>query len=148
MKYVIYADGACSGNGKLEACAEGSFAVYELDGELNHEKLRTQKPLHHESRFAIVCDVKPTNNFAEATALKTALLWANRNGIFADGNEIHICMDSQLILNQFMGFYATKNVRLRKVYQEIYSMLTSEMERQIHLHWIRGEIMKTSIIGH
>ena len=152
MRCVVYCDGACRRNGKSDAEAEGSFAVYDvgrhaaITPEL-HERLRTEKPLHFEHRFAVVAD-RPTNNLAEATALEAALRWCKANGLINNNNEIHICMDSQLVLSQFLGVYQTRSPALRAVYQRIYAMLGKENERAIHLHWIRGEVMKASILAH
>ncbi|MBR4608758.1 MAG: hypothetical protein IKO41_21440 [Lachnospiraceae bacterium] len=160
MKYLIYADGACPRNGRRGARTQGSFAVYILkDSEVYsnalHERLAGVPPLHHESRFDIVPAGQVTNNMAEAQALCTAIVWACSNGLFGCDNEIHICMDSKLILSQFLGVYKTKESHLMAVYRKIYDILGQQskklgcnVEKLVHLHWISGEVMKASVIAH
>jgi ribonuclease HI len=163
MNYLIYADGACQGNGNSDAEAQGSFAVYRLaDGPVVvndelHERLASARPLHHDARFAVLPagNGRGTNNMAEATALYTALAWACDNNLLEPGNEVHVCMDSQLILSQFMGVYRTREQHLRQVYTRTYDMLARQsakvgcdVEKLIHLHWITGKVMKASVIAH
>jgi ribonuclease HI len=166
MKYLIYADGACPRNGRRGARAQGSFAAYRLkDNEAYsnalHERLAGMLPMHHESRFDIVPAVydghpgQVTNNMAEAQSLCTAIVWACSNGLFDCDNEIHICMDSKLILSQFLGVYKTKEPHLMAVYRRIYDILGQQSkklgcdaEKLVHLHWISGEVMKRSVIAH
>ena len=158
-KYLIYADGACTHNGRTNAKACGSFAVYDVthlgfDDDV-HDVLVFEQPLHHESMFDVIATGRATNNMAEAQALHTALAWACQCGLLSPGNEVHVCMDSQLVLNQFTGMYKTKNVNLRSVYTRTYDMLRKQSEKVgcdveglIHFHWISGEVMKASVIAH
>lgn len=161
MNYLLYADGACPGNGRNPEQSTGSFAVYEIGDarpstEL-HEKLRRQEPLHHDCRFSIAdYDTgRHTNNKAEAKALACGIAWCCENGILRQGNTLHVCMDSQLVLNQFSGLYRTKNQQLAKIYHSIYNMLkrhgklmSTDVSKLIHLHWIPGTTMKASVIAH
>lgn len=159
--YLIYADGACSANGKAYARASGSFAVYVVDtyeeGKDYHYKLSRTQPLYHEARFDVpVIGGRPTNNMAEAQTLYSALIWACENGLLNNpGNVVHLCMDSLLVLNQFTGLYACKNSQLRDVYIKIYDLLRNkteevgyDVEKLIHVHWISGDTMKASVICH
>ena len=162
MQYIVYVDGACSNNGNLDAQASGSFAVYRLDKPSRistelHDRLLMDKSICHESRFHIPAnnDCRPTNNMAEASSLHTAIAWCLDNNVLIPGNDLHICMDSQLVLNQFAGLYKTNNRRLREIYTGIYAMLRrkstkhdEDLEKCLHLHWIPGDVMKRSIIGH
>ena len=156
--YLLYCDGACSKNGTTEAKAEYSFAAYDMNGleykKGLHNKLKECKPLKHIQRAAVVTDYG-TNNLAEATALFSAIAWVIEMGFLTAENNIHICMDSKLILSQFLGIYGVKNKRLKDIYQNTYALLQRESKRQnidveklIHLHWISGEVMKESVIGH
>ena len=160
-RYLIYADGGCHGNGKRDARALGSFAVYKLGNEpVNealHIKLTYEQPLCHEAEFSVipVGNGRATNNMAEAQTLRAALTWAINNNLLQNENEIHICMDSQLILSQFLGVYRCREQHLRQVYQSIYALLKkqseavgTDVEKLIHLHWIPGTTMKSSVIGH
>ena len=162
MQYLVYVDGFCKGNGRSDAVAGGSFAVYKLDGgdtvnSTIHEKLCGVTPLYHDKEFAVVVADKEhaTNNYAEATALRTAIVWLITGGVLIPGNKIHICMDSQLVLNQIAGLYKTRSSHLRKIYQSIYAMLEKHgesigmnAEKLISFHWISGDIMKASVIAH
>jgi len=160
MNYLVYADGACSGNGRKDAVAEGSFAVYAI-GEIKnvdqalHDHLINEKPYHHEARFSVFTNGRGTNNIAEARTLQAALIWLVKRGLFQPENHIHLCMDSQLVLSQFKGLYKVRNPQLRKVYDEIYDVLRKEsllkgfdVDGHIHLNWIPGDVMKASVIAH
>lgn len=162
MQYIVYVDGFCKGNGRSDAKAGGSFAVYKLeDGDMIndalHQKLRGIPPLYHDREFSVVVMEKEhaTNNYAEATALRTAISWLISGGLLIPGNRIHICMDSQLVLNQVSGLYKTRSDHLRKIYQSIYALLGQHekkigmnAEKLISFHWISGDIMKASVIAH
>lgn len=160
MNYLIYVDGLCKHNGFACAEAAGSFAVYvskiklEVNNKL-HEILAHKKPIFHASRFTVVSKGRNTNNIAEAQSLHTALVWAFTNGLFKEGNEVHLCMDSKLVLNQFIGLYRTKNKFLQAIYQQIYELFKENSkkfgintEQMLKIHWISGDIMKASVIGH
>lgn len=120
MDYLVYIDGFCKGNGKRDAEAGGSFAVYKLGhddkiGDKLHARLAMRTPLYHDREFTVVVPDRDhaTNNFAEATSLRTAISWLIASGLLVQGNTIHICMDSQLVLNQVTGMYRTNKLHLR-----------------------------------
>lgn len=162
MEYLVYVDGFCKGNGKRDAKAGGSFAVYKLGqddriGAGLHARLATRMPLYHDREFIVVVPDRDhaTNNFAEAASLRTAIAWLITSGLLVHGNTIHICMDSQLVLNQVTGMYKTNKLHLRKIYMSIYDMLEKHSrsigenaEKLISFHWISGDIMKASGIAH
>lgn len=163
-QFLIYSDGACPGNGKQDiACMYGSFAVYEAQKADNflyvtdklHSMLRKRTPLYFASKFNIK-DVKATNNVAEAKTLFKALLYACNNGLFASGNTVTVCSDSQIIINQLTGVYQCQDDALKRIYGNLYSVLKAESKRQgydvtqaIYYAWIPGKVMKHNvIIGH
>lgn len=162
MDYLVYVDGLCKRNGSRDAEAGGSFAVYRLEkGEKVdnglHDRLARRMPLYHDSEFAVVVSDQDqaTNNYAEAVSLHTAISWLISSGLLTDGNTIHICMDSQLVLNQVVGMYKTKKIHLKKIYMSIYDMLGKHgkaigmnAEKLITFHWISGDVMKASVIAH
>lgn len=161
MNYYIYADGGCKNNGKHgKAEPFCSFAVYRCsrtpEGAELHRQLKSLKPVHHASRLALHCaDHVPTNNQAEANALAMAIAWCVNEKLVSPVNDIHIFMDSELVLNQFLGLYRTRHRHLRDVYSGIYTMLGNhskkhgfDAEKCFHLKWIPGETMKQTIIGH
>jgi len=162
MDYLVYVDGLCKRNGSSDAEAGGSFAVYRLekgekvDNSL-HVRLARRMPLYHDSEFAVVVSEQEqaTNNYAEAVSLQTAIAWLISGGLLVQGNTIHICMDSQLVLNQIVGMYKTKKIHLKKIYMSIYDMLDkhskaigTNAEKLIAFHWISGDVMKASVIAH
>ena len=162
MDYLVYVDGLCKRNGSSDAEAGGSFAVYRLekgekvDDSLHdslHARLARRMPLYHDSEFAVVVSEQEqaTNNYAEAVSLQTAIAWLISGGLLVQGNTIHICMDSQLVLNQIVGMYKTKKIHLKKIYMSIYDMLDkhskaigTNAEKLIAFHWISGDVMKAS----
>ena len=163
MNYLVYCDGACSNNGNaLDAVASGSFAAYMLGESAKysddiHEKLMHEKPIIHKSRFSIslLGEGPATNNVAEATTLGVAISWLIENNLLVQENTVHVCMDSQLILTQMIGMAKVRNTRLRMIYQGIYANLARASEKVgynvepvIHFHWISGDLMKQTIIGH
>src|SRR5215469_4024698 len=54
-----------------------------------------------------------TNNFAEYSALLTALRFA----VFARCEELHIYADSELVVKQIKGEYQVKNEGIRTLYE-------------------------------
>lgn len=170
MDYLVYVDGLCKRNGSSDAEAGGSFAVYrrekgeKVDDSLHdslhnslHARLARRMPLYHDSEFAVVVSgqEQATNNYAEAVSLQTAIAWLISGGLLVQGNTIHICMDSQLVLNQIVGMYKTKKIHLKKIYMSIYDMLDkhskaigTNAEKLIAFHWISGDVMKASVIAH
>ena len=160
MDYLVYVDGLCKRNGSSEA--GGSFAVYRLEkgekvDDSLHVRLARRMPLYHDSEFAVVVSEQEqaTNNYAEAVSLQTAIAWLISGGLLVQGNTIHICMDSQLVLNQIVGMYKTKKIHLKKIYMSIYDMLDkhskaigTNAEKLIAFHWISGDVMKASVIAH
>lgn len=162
MDYLVYVDGLCKRNGSSDAEAGGSFAVYRLEkgekvDDSLHVRLARRMPLYHDSEFAIVVSEQEqaTNNYAEAVSLQTAIAWLISGGLLVQGNTIHICMDSQLVLNQIVGMYKTKKIHLKKIYMSIYDMLDkhskaigTNAEKLIAFHWISGDVMKASVIAH
>ena len=174
MDYLVYVDGLCKRNGSSDAEAGGSFAVYRLekgekvDDSLHdslhnslhdslHARLARRMPLYRDSEFAVVVSgqEQATNNYAEAVSLQTAIAWLISSGLLVQGNTIHICMDSQLVLNQIVGMYKTKKIHLKKIYMSIYDMLDkhskaigTNAEKLIAFHWISGDVMKASVIAH
>ena len=158
MRCLIYADGACPGNGGANAKMQGSFAAYIVgEEEIDHEALIKEKPLCHFPylSFPTPPGTRSTNNFAEACTLRQALAWALKEGLFAEGNHITVCMDSELVICQFSGLYRTRNPALREVYASIYKMFKAyqdkngvDPEKLFTLTWISGEVMKQSVIGH
>jgi ribonuclease HI len=54
-----------------------------------------------------------TNNFAEYSALLTALRYA----VFSRCEELHVYADSELVVKQIQGEYQVKNENIRPLYQ-------------------------------
>lgn len=162
MRYLAYADGACSNNGRIDAEIEGSFAVYALPnehGEISeavHAKLVGETPLCHACRISLVAPkgARPTNNLAEALTLHAALAWICSNNLLIRGNSVTVFMDSQVVLFQITGMYKARN-HMRTIYQRIYQMLEAHrektgcpLEEMLKFDWIPGSLMKASVIGH
>ena len=151
MQYLIYADGSYH-----DRVTDGSFAVYLISNsecvDLLHNVLKNEQPLHIARRIRFN---GRTNNFAEASILQSAIIWCCNNNVFEQDIKVHICMDSQLVLSQFIGLSRTNCKHLRSIYSNIYSLLRNkcdklkkELDELVHFHWITGKTMKESIIGH
>ena len=54
-----------------------------------------------------------TNNFAEYSALLTALRYA----VFIRSSELHVYADSELVVRQIQGEYQVRNEAIRPLYQ-------------------------------
>lgn len=150
---LIYSDGACSNNGKVEANISGSFAAYFVPtgtqwrcpgNEEAHYRLKEQRPIVHISRAPIFVNQyeRPTNNLAEAKTLEMALIWAQSYST----DLITVCMDSKLVMYQIQGIYSTNNRALKRVYSSILD--TMDRLPKIRFDWIPGDLMKQTIIAH
>lgn len=160
MRYIAYADGACSSNGKKDASISGSFAVYnapDSEGAVNHSRLLESDPIYFASRMTLIAPEgsRPTNNLAEALTLHAAIAWLCGAGALEKDNLVTIFMDSQIVLYQMSGLYRTKNQHIRGVYQRIHALLDRhgkkagcKMEDVLRLYWIPGDLMKATIIAH
>lgn len=143
--YICLVDGACSNNGKYEAEASGSFAIYETSYEVPADRLWDYTPIVHNKRFSIpLTGRQSTNNAAEAVALLTLIMELDRLGALGR-HEILVYSDSQLTINQFYGVYRINNQALKKIHGQIKNALKG---RTIKLAWISGETMKSTIINH
>ena len=155
MQYLIYADGSYH-----DKIADGSFAVYLISDDecidLLHSTLKNEQPLHISRRIRFAHDSKKTtNNFAEASILQAVIIWCCSNNVFEQDIVVHICMDSQLVLGQFVGLSKTNSKKLKNIYCSIYNLLATKssqlnkkLDQLLKFHWVSGKVMKASIIGH
>lgn len=74
-----------------------------------------------------------TNNVAEYSALKRALMWLKESGI---NDEITIKGDSVLVINQISGLWKIKSQTSRKFVPEIRRLLKG---KKVKLIWIPRE---------
>lgn len=99
---ILYCDGASSGN----PGESGIGVVLTFDGR----------------RYEISENIGiATNNIAEYTALIKGLSKARSLKI----ERLNIFLDSELLVRQIEGTYKVKNERLKKLYQEVVSLLGS-----------------------
>lgn len=158
--YYCYVDGGCTDNGKYNARAMGSYAVYRMGYgvEVTHEMLKRQTPFLLEHRFTLpFSGQRATNNMAEATSLYMLLMELNRNKILRNNNEIIIYMDSQLTINHFYGINKITKDYLIDIHAKIKGFLDKALATSIvengekftlSLHWISGVLMKETVIQH
>lgn len=99
----IYTDGGSRGNPGKSACA---FVVY-VNG----------REIYFESKFLGI----NTNNFAEYSGVKHALIWLSDTvDTLTQNNEvINFYSDSELMVKQLNGKYRVKNETLKKFITEI-----------------------------
>jgi ribonuclease HI len=147
--HYCYVDGACSNNGKVDAVAEGSYAIYVAEGDMTHEMLSKMTPtkFEHRTRFALN-NVRPTNNVAEAMAVLSLLTELKRLKAFDEGARVVIYCDSELTVNQLAGLYKIKNKTLKDIHAKIKTLLADQYTTNIRLEWISGDFMKQTILNH
>jgi ribonuclease HI len=104
-KFKIFCDGGSRGNPGPSA---GGFIILDND---------TDNILMDEGIYLGVT----SNNQAEYLALKAALEAARRTG----GRELHIYLDSMLVVNQMKGIFKVKNRDLWPVHEAIKELLGS-----------------------
>lgn len=161
-KLLIYTDGACSGNGTSKGTIAGSYAAYAVDPDTNwrgtraeneHMLLAEAEPVEfrHKVTLPVSEMERPTNNLAEAKTLEMALAWLKQYiKENTDYKEVEICMDSQLVMYQLQGIYATNSPPLRRVYGRILKLLDALEARGVKYSftWIPGVLMKKTRIAH
>jgi ribonuclease HI len=100
----MYADGGSRGNPGPSA---SGFALFSMDGELVVKK-------------GVYLGVT-TNNQAEYQALKLGLEEARKMGV----HDVHVYMDSLLVVNQMLGIFKVKNRDLRPIHAAIKDIVPS-----------------------
>ena len=148
--WYCYVDGACSNNGRLNAEASGSYAIYKCGQgvTMGHGFLARQTPFMHNSRFDLpLVGKRPTNNAAEAMSLLMLLQELSRQGAMHVDNKITVFMDSEITINHFYGIYCCKNGLLKQIHSTIRNVM-KPCAADFALTWISGVDMKQTIIGH
>ena len=105
-KINIYCDGGSRGNPGKSASA---FVV--KDGN---------KLIYSESKYLGIA----TNNFAEYSAVLSALYWIRENEDKLK-KEIVFNLDSELVAKQINGAYKVKNKKLKIIFEEVKNILKS-----------------------
>ena len=101
----IFTDGASRGNPGKSAC---SFLILD-----NNKEIATG------SRYLGIA----TNNVAEYSAILDALIYCKNHDYLILGDKHHIVSDSKLVINQLTGEYKLNNSNLKKIYDEIKSLI-------------------------
>lgn len=102
MQLTINTDGASRGNPGLSA---RSFVIKSTDGVI----------LHQEGKVI----GQTTNNIAEYTAVKEALIYVAEYLAKKAPHEIQLLTDSQLVANQLKGLFKIKNESLKEMINQI-----------------------------
>jgi len=129
-QFIIYTDGACSNNGKSNA--KCSIGIHFSDK--NDIKIKDTSKLLNVS--------VPTNNIAELTAVKEALLLVKKYNITS---YIHIHTDSEYsinILTKWFPKWTDKEKSKKKnipLIEEIYQLY---QETPVYLHHIKAHTNK------
>jgi len=103
--YKLYTDGGCRGNnsGKKDGICGGGAVIYDVNGgELYHKA----------ERFAELS----TNNESEWKALVMGLQLCVDNNI--PMSEVQVFADSNLVIQQFLGFWKVREPRLQSFYTQ------------------------------
>ena len=114
-KYVVYCDGACKGNGKSKSIGGAGAVVMRNDRTVMCE-------LRKKLNFKGV-----TNNIAEYESLLLALMECKTKGI----DNVHIYMDSKLVVEQIRGNWKVKKNHLKIYHQKIKKLIPSFEKFQI-----------------
>lgn len=104
----IFTDGASRGNPK-SAC---SFLI-----------INDNKEIATGSRYLGIA----TNNVAEYSAILDALIYCKNHDYLILGDKHHIVSDSKLVINQLTGEYKLNNSNLKKIYDEIKSLIDPDI---------------------
>ncbi len=128
---VIYADGACPGNGQPGARMYCSFAVY-----VNEELVHTEKVDLSD------LPVKQTNNSAEFHALIEALRYMSHQQ--RKGLEFVVRTDSELVYEAFMRKKTVKTRHLKPLFQRVLALAGG---LNVKLEQVSGDSMKL-VLGH
>ena len=122
MQILIQTDGASRGNPGLAAYG---FVIFQ-DGKVIYEEGKT---------LGVT-----TNNVAEYTALKEALLFLRTNDNSDDIEKLTIQADSLLVIKQLTGEYKIKSAGLIPIYSQIKELLKEYPE--VSYEHIRREFNK------
>lgn len=120
MKLSINTDGASRGNPGLAAA---SFLIKSYDGVI----------LHQEGKVIGIA----TNNVAEYSAVKSALLYIKDSYAKKLPHLIDLFTDSKLVAEQLSGNYKIKNAELVKRVAEIKKL--EQTLGEVHYHYIPRE---------
>lgn len=123
-KYHCFVDGGCYDNGGMNASAYGSYHIYDTT-DMDYptvDLLIPITPVLQQMRFPI-SEERRTNNVAEARAMHLLLQTLLAQKYLNAENRITIYSDSQLIINQLKGIYATKDRHLFRIHQDTYRVL-------------------------
>jgi len=125
-KIIIYCDGGSRGNPGESASA----FVVEKNG----------KNIYFDAKYLGIA----TNNFAEYSAVLSALKWLNKMKLDQKSKknideEIIFILDSELVVKQINGEYKVKNQKLKNIYLEIKNILEN-LPQNIIFKSVRREI--------
>jgi len=168
-------DGYCFNNGEENAQAGTSMLVFDVSalGIHPYPSRNIMLDLKRESAAvinAMRCSMekqeigencqtgrwpRPTNNLAEAVALRQLLHRTFEKEILHPHNFLHVWSDSQLVVNHVLGIFRKNNDQLKRQYNQI-DNLTYKYEKKygkamwdnVHLKHISGKLMKIGPIGH
>jgi ribonuclease HI len=128
---TVFVDGACEPRnpGGYGACAMVAFpgAVAGFQGA-------TRPMAIHAVAKLIGNGPDMTNNIAEWRALKGTLEWLTTSPKVDKNDDIAIFMDSQLVVNQFSGGWATNATHLQ-TYKEQCKMFAAQLPKMV-LTWL------------
>ena len=112
MKFIVNTDGGARGN----PGPSGIGFVIQQDGAV----IKTGKAYIGET----------TNNQAEYQSLKLGLEQARKLG----AREVHVYMDSLLVVNQMKGIFKVKNRDLWPIYEAIKEMVAASFKKVTFTH--------------
>jgi len=138
MKLTIFCDGLTE---PTNPNGYGCVAFVVFAGEVSGRRY-AERPLPVHQSYA--CIARPgagiTNNVCEYRAVRGALKWliTNTHQAAKDCDEVEIRTDSQLVVKQVAGDWATKADHLRVFRDECRQML-SQIRIPVRLRWIPRE---------
>jgi ribonuclease HI len=118
MSFILYFDGACSGNGSTHQIAGGGWII--LDDKKNHVK---DGYMHFGNM---------TNNEAEYEALIQGIQDIPRNCV-----QLHIKGDSKLVIEQCKGNWECRKSQLKQKKNKVLHLLKDKMV--IYEHILRAD---------
>lgn len=129
MHIVINTDGGSRGN---PGPAAASFTVKNNQAEI----------LHEDSAYLGVA----TNNVAEYSALRMAMLWVQTDAKRLGITKLDIVMDSELVVKQMRGEYKIKDANLQLIASEIKTIEKSLNFPVSYIHVKRAENKRADLL--
>lgn len=130
-KIFVFCDGGSRGNPGPAATGWVIFNESCICMRENMPEVIYEKPIASGSRFL----GNQTNNVAEYSAVLDCIVELNNRNI--ESHEIHVFLDSELIVKQISGAYKVKQPHLKPLFEQLsVGINTLRMKNIVHIHHV------------